>query len=139
MAATVSLSKSEKSYIQSALETVPPLREDGRALHDFRAVLLATGVAPLANGSARVNIGKSPEQGGGGAEVLAATKLEVESVENGDGQDGGRIACTVTWYAYNGPCTFLAKLSASKKAPQLPTQSCPQTHWTICSSTTRQH
>ncbi|TCD71097.1 hypothetical protein EIP91_000191 [Steccherinum ochraceum] len=96
MANLTSISKSEKSYIQTALEAVPPLREDGRALYDFRAVLLATGVAPLANGSARINIGKNPEEGAGGTEILAATKLEVETVDSGDGVDGGRIVCTVT-------------------------------------------
>lgn len=97
MAALVSISKSERSYIQTALEAIPPLREDGRALYDYRSVYLTTGVAPLANGSAKVNIGKSTEEGGGGTEVLAATKLEVETVGSGDGVDGGRIACVVTW------------------------------------------
>ncbi|KAH8105385.1 ribosomal protein S5 domain 2-type protein [Cristinia sonorae] len=95
MSALISISKAEKSYIQSALEATPPLREDGRSLYDFRSVLLATGVAPLANGSARLNIGKSPEEGGGGTEVLAATKLEVETVDGADAVDGGRIVCTV--------------------------------------------
>lgn len=96
MAATIS--KAERAYIQTALKSNPPLRGDGRSLHDFRTVLLETGIAPLANGSARINIGKSPEEGGGGTEILAATKLEVEDIENGDGQDGGRIVCNVTWY-----------------------------------------
>ena len=31
------------------------------------------------------------------AKVIAAVKLEVEDVENGDGLDGGRVACTVLW------------------------------------------
>lgn len=92
------ISKAERAYIQTSLKSNPPLRADGRSLHDFRTVLLETGVAPLANGSARINIGKSPEEGGGGTEVMAATKLEVEDILNGDGQDGGRIVCTVTWY-----------------------------------------
>lgn len=96
--ATVPISKSEKSYIQSSLLLAAPLRADGRALHDYRTVSLETGVAPLSNGSAKVNIGKSPEEGGGGTEILAATKLEVESIESGAGVEGGRIACTVTWY-----------------------------------------
>ena len=105
MSASVLISKSEKSYIQTALEAAVPLRADGRSLYDYRSVLLATGVAPLANGSARVNIGKSPEEGGGGTEILAATKLEVETVDGGDGVDGGRIACTVTWYVFpSHPC-----------------------------------
>ncbi|KAI0808027.1 ribosomal protein S5 domain 2-like protein [Fomes fomentarius] len=90
------LSKSESAYIQTSLQATPPLRADGRALLDFRTVLLETGVAPLANGSAKLNIGKMAREGGGGTEVLAAVKLEVEDVESSDGVDGGRIACSVT-------------------------------------------
>lgn len=95
--ATTSISKTERSYIQSSLQANPPLRADGRSLLDYRTVFLETGVAPLANGSAKLNIGKSPQEGGGGTEILAATKLEVEDVETGDGVDGGRLVCTVTW------------------------------------------
>ena len=73
------------------------MRADGRSLLDYRTVFLETGVAPLANGSAKINIGKAPQDGGGGTEILAATKLEVEDVETGDGVDGGRLVCTVTW------------------------------------------
>ncbi|KAH9847072.1 ribosomal protein S5 domain 2-like protein [Lenzites betulinus] len=90
------VSKSERAYIQASLQATPPLRADGRGLLDFRTVLLETGVAPLANGSARLNIGKMPHEGGGGTEVLAATKLEVEDIELGDGADGGRVVCTVS-------------------------------------------
>ena len=36
-------------------------------------------------------------EGGGGTEIVAAVKLEVEDVENGDGIDGGRVVCSVTW------------------------------------------
>ncbi|TFK35812.1 ribosomal protein S5 domain 2-type protein [Crucibulum laeve] len=93
--ASTSISKAEKSYIQAGFLSSPPLRADGRALHDFRSVALETGVAPLANGSARLSIGANAHDGGGGTEVLAATKLEVENVEE-DGCDGGRIVCTVT-------------------------------------------
>lgn len=93
--ASTSLSKAEKSYIHSSLCSSPPLRADGRSLFDFRTVLLETGVAPLANGSAKLNIGKQPHEGGGGTEVVAATKLEVEDIENGDGVEGGRIICSV--------------------------------------------
>ncbi|KAH9939766.1 ribosomal protein S5 domain 2-like protein [Epithele typhae] len=96
--ATSLLSKSERAYIQASLQASPPLRADGRALLDFRTVLLETGVAPLANGSARLNIGKLPREGGGGTEVLAAVKLEVEDVQTGDGVDGGRVACSVTCF-----------------------------------------
>ncbi|KAI0693065.1 ribosomal protein S5 domain 2-like protein [Cytidiella melzeri] len=91
-----SISKSERSYIQTSLHSTPALRADGRGLFDFRSVFLETGIAPLANGSARVNVGKSPQEGGGGTEVIAAVKLEVEDVQSGDGVDGGRIACNVS-------------------------------------------
>jgi exosome complex component RRP42 len=100
--ATISLSKAEKSYIQSSFLSDPPLRADGRALLDFRTISLETGVAPLANGSARLSIGKNPNGGGGGTEVLAATKLEVEDIlpQGGEGVDGGRIVCSVTWFVW---------------------------------------
>ncbi|KAJ7130316.1 ribosomal protein S5 domain 2-type protein [Mycena epipterygia] len=96
--ASISTSKAEISYIQSGLISTPPLRADGRALHDFRTISLETGVAPLANGSAHLNIGQNPHDGGGGTEVLAAAKLEVENVGLGhdEGVDGGRIVCTVS-------------------------------------------
>lgn len=95
--ASILLSKSERAYTQASLQATPPLRADGRDLLDFRTVLLETGVAPLANGSARLNIGKIAREGGGGTEILAAVKLEVEDVETGDGVDGGRVVCSVTW------------------------------------------
>ncbi|EIW52788.1 ribosomal protein S5 domain 2-like protein [Trametes versicolor FP-101664 SS1] len=94
--ATQLVSKAERAYIQASLQATPPLRADGRGLLDFRTVLLETGVAPLANGSARLNIGKMAHEGGGGTEVLAATKLEVEDMETGDGVDGGRVVCSVS-------------------------------------------
>ena len=100
MAAPTSVSKSEKAYIQASLHATDALRVDGRTPKDFRTVFLETGVAPLANGSARVNLGKAPHEGGGGTEVIAAVKLEVEDVENGDGVDGGRVACTVLWCVF---------------------------------------
>ncbi|KAF8645994.1 hypothetical protein AX16_007420 [Volvariella volvacea WC 439] len=92
----ISLSKAEKSFIHAGILASPPQRKDGRALEEFRNVALETGVAPLANGSARVNIGRHPREGGGGTEVLAATKLEVEDVESDESVDGGRIVCAVT-------------------------------------------
>ncbi|CAK5263680.1 unnamed protein product [Mycena citricolor] len=94
----ISLSKAESSYIRAGLLSEPPLRADGRALHDFRSISLETGMAPLANGSAHVSIGKNPHDGGGGTEVLAAAKLEVETVDvsRDEGVDGGRIVCTVS-------------------------------------------
>lgn len=99
MSAIISLSKSEKSYIRAALSESQPIRADGRSLLDYRSIALETGVASLANGSARVNIGKSAgEESGSGTEVIAAVKLEVENVLDGEGVDGGRIACTVSWF-----------------------------------------
>jgi exosome complex component RRP42 len=96
------LSKSEKSYIQSSLQAQSPLRADGRSLHQFRAVTLQTGVVPIANGSAHLNLGRSSDESIGGTEVLAAAKLEVEDIGAGNGNggtgiDGGRIVCTVSW------------------------------------------
>jgi len=99
MSAPISLSKSEKSYIQTALRDLSPIRADGRTLLDYRSIALETGVASLANGSARVNIGKTAgEESGSGTEVIAAVKLEVEDVLEGEGVDAGRIACTVSWF-----------------------------------------
>lgn len=99
-----SSSKSEQSYIRSALVATPPLRADGRALLDFRPIALQTRVAPLANGSARVSIGGTGLGGVGGGpvgtEVLAAVKLEVEDIVNGKGVDGGRVECYVSWYKF---------------------------------------
>ena len=94
-----SISKSEKSYIRESLRSTPAFREDGRSLSDFRNVYLETGIAPLANGSARVNLGKAAQEGGGGTEAIAAVKLEVEDVQLGGGADGGRIVCNVSWCA----------------------------------------
>ncbi|KAK1224078.1 hypothetical protein PQX77_008408 [Marasmius sp. AFHP31] len=98
MASTsTSVSKAEKSYIQAGILANPPSRSDGRSLHNFRAIALETGVAPLANGSARLNIGRNPHDGSGGTEVLAAVKLEVENIEEGTGGvDGGRLVCNVS-------------------------------------------
>ena len=111
MSAPISLSKSEKSYIQTALRELPPIRADGRSLFDYRSIALETGVASLANGSARVNIGKAAgEESGSGTEVIAAVKLEVENVLDGDGVDGGRIAVTVSWFVLNSTFFFFLPL-----------------------------
>ncbi|PBK99739.1 ribosomal protein S5 domain 2-like protein [Armillaria gallica] len=77
----MSISKAEKAYIQTGLLSSPPRRQDGRPLFDFRSISLETGVAPLANGSARLLLGD-------GTEVLAATKLQVD--------DDPSVTCTVT-------------------------------------------
>jgi exosome complex component RRP42 len=97
--ATIALSKAEKAYIQTSFAANPPLRTDGRGLYDYRIIALETGVAPLANGSARLKIGQVSEEDANGTEVMAATRLEVEDIEKGDGVDGGRIVCSVSWYA----------------------------------------
>jgi exosome complex component RRP42 len=103
------LSKSEKAYIQTSLQSQSPLRGDGRSLHEFRSVTLQTQVAPVANGSAHLNLGRSSDENIGGTEILAAAKLEVEDIaapaatvgsSNGNGSggsEGGRIVCTVSW------------------------------------------
>lgn len=93
-----SISKAEKSYIQAGILSNPPSRADGRSKSDFRTISLETGVAPLANGSARLCLGRNPHDGSGGTEILAATKLEVESIDSEiDGSDSGRIECHVSW------------------------------------------
>ncbi|KAF9477451.1 ribosomal protein S5 domain 2-like protein [Pholiota conissans] len=95
--ASTSISKAERSYIQAGILANPPSRADGRSLYDFRNIALETGVAPLANGSARLSIGRNPHDGSGGTEVLAAAKLEVENIgDGGEGVEGGRISCTVS-------------------------------------------
>lgn len=93
------LSKSEKAYIQTSLQSQSPLRGDGRSLHEFRSITLQTQVVPIANGSAHLNLGRSSDESIGGTEVLAAAKLEVEdiAVGNSSGVEGGRIVCTVSW------------------------------------------
>ena len=107
------LSKSEKAYIQTSLQSQSPLRGDGRSLHEFRSITLQTQVAPIANGSAHLNLGRSSDESIGGTEILAAAKLEVEDMAsasspaaastigssnaNGSGSEGGRIVCTVSW------------------------------------------
>ncbi|KAL4071909.1 ribosomal protein S5 domain 2-like protein [Scleroderma citrinum] len=95
------LSKAEISYIRSSLLFNPPLRTDGRSPEDFRPIALETGVAPLANGSARVSIGRcgpdsdrETEGGNGGTEVIAAVKLEVNGA--GEEEEGGNIICSVS-------------------------------------------
>lgn len=97
------LSKAEISYIRSSLLLDPPLRADGRSAEDFRVIALETGVAPLANGSARVSVGR-PSPGetdgakstGGGTEIVVAVKLEMEDV--GEEKDGDKFLCTVSWF-----------------------------------------
>ncbi|KAF8556704.1 ribosomal protein S5 domain 2-like protein [Imleria badia] len=97
-----SLSKAEKSYIQSSLLSDPPLRLDGRSLVDYRPIALETGVVPLANGSAKVCIGRPGRGGyvqeaggvGGGTEVVVGVKLEVAGA--GEEEEGGKVACTVS-------------------------------------------
>ncbi|KAI0298722.1 ribosomal protein S5 domain 2-type protein [Multifurca ochricompacta] len=65
------------------------------SLHQFRAVTLQTGVVPVANGSALLNLGRSSDESIGGTEILASAKLEVEDVDIGgdssSGVEGGRI------------------------------------------------
>ncbi|KAI9507607.1 ribosomal protein S5 domain 2-like protein [Russula earlei] len=90
------LSKSEKSYIQTSLQAPSPLRADGRSIHQFRAITLQTGVVPIANGSAQLNLGRSSDESMGGTEVLAAARLEVEDIGVDAGGGGGRVVCAVS-------------------------------------------
>ncbi|KAH0835685.1 ribosomal protein S5 domain 2-type protein [Lanmaoa asiatica] len=97
----MTLSKAEKSYIQSSLLSHPPLRVDGRSLEDYRPIALETGVVPLANGSAKVCIGRPGRSGhvqeaggvGGGTEVVVGVKLEVAGAGE---EEGEKLACTVS-------------------------------------------
>lgn len=66
---TPSLSPAELSYIVDGLRGAPATRSDGRGLLEPRDIGVEYGVAPAANGSARVRIG--------GTEVVAGVKLEV--------------------------------------------------------------
>lgn len=99
-----SSSKSEQAYIRSSLHANPPLRLDGRSPTDYRSIALKTGVAPLANGSARLSIGGAALIGAGGSlpgtEVVAGVKLEVEDVSRAksEGRQEGRVSCQVSWY-----------------------------------------
>lgn len=99
MAPTTTLSQSESSYIVSSLSLPVPIRTDGRALLDYRSFSLSTGVAPQANGSARVLLG-----GPGGTEIVTAIRLEVSERPIGLGKEegssvGGRpdVVCSVEW------------------------------------------
>ena len=130
MSAPISLSKSEKSYIQTALRDLSPIRADGRSLLDYRSIALETGVASLANGSARVNIGKTAgEESGSGTEVIAAVKLEVEDALEGEGVDAGRIACTVSWFASTST-SVLSLLKVAKPVRRQHTLISPLARWT---------
>lgn len=96
---TISLSKAEKSYITAGLKQSVPQRTDGRNLTDYRSIALETGVAPVANGSARLCIGRNLNDNGGGTEIIAATKLEVETIsidESSEGREGGRFVVNVS-------------------------------------------
>ena len=132
-----SLSKAEKSYIQSSLLSGPPLRLDGRSLEDYRPIALETGVVPLANGSAKVCIGRPGRGGyvqeaggvGGGTEVVVGVKLEVAGV--GDDEEGGKVACTVSWWVTLA-LAFGSVLAnrRSLAAPPQRIRPCPRTRWT---------
>lgn len=103
----MTLSKAEKTYIQSSILSNPPLRTDNRAPADYRPIALETAVVPLANGSAKVCIGRRGRGGyvqeaggaGGGTEVVVGVKLEVAGTSKEE-DEGGKIACTVSWWAF---------------------------------------
>lgn len=129
-------SKSSKSY-PSRLAASQPFRADGRSLLDYRSIALETGIAPLATGSARLNIGKNGgQESGSGTEVLAAVKLEVENVRDGEGVDGGRVVCSVSWFVNSlAPWYFDSLLSIAKTVPPQLTQISLQWRWMICRMT----
>ena len=126
------LSKAEISYIQSSLVSDPPLRADGRSPEDFRQIALETGVAPLANGSARVSIGRTgrdTDGGSSGTEVVAAVKLEVDGI--GEEKEGGNVVCTVSWYAVT--VSVYTTTNAPRLVPQQPIPPSRPLHSTISS------
>jgi exosome complex component RRP42 len=74
------------------------------SIEDYRPIALETGVVPLANGSAKVCIGRPGRVGyvqeaggvGGGTEVVVGVKLEVAGA--GEEEEGSQVACTVSWW-----------------------------------------
>lgn len=129
------LSKAEKSYIQSSLLSDPPLRPDGRSPRDYRPIALETGVVPLANGSAKVCIGRPGRGGyvqeaggvGGGTEVVVGVKLEVAGAG-----EGGKVACTVSWWVIStrSPSPWGWQTDSCLAVPLRHIPRCPRTHWT---------
>ncbi|KAG9004283.1 hypothetical protein FRB90_011010 [Tulasnella sp. 427] len=92
------LSKSEASYIASALLAAPdPVRADGRGLLDYRSVAVETSVAALSNGSGRAVLGGTTINtigvGDAATEAIVAVRLEVEDI---DSNSGVGLTCTVT-------------------------------------------
>lgn len=83
------ISKAEQSYLLTSLLSPSSQRADGRSALDYRHITIETGVAPQVHGSARATVGET--------EVVAAVRLEVEDHLSGEGKDGGRVACSVTW------------------------------------------
>jgi exosome complex component RRP42 len=108
------ISASESSYIISSLLLPEPIRTDGRGLHDFRPFSLTTGVAPQANGSARVLLGSG---GAGGTEVVTAVRLEVGPPPVGSAQSQGSsvgsrpdVVCSIEWLVQtSSPSTVPAR------------------------------
>jgi exosome complex component RRP42 len=101
MSPTTILSSSEATYILSSL-LLPTgaVRPDGRGLLDYRPFSLSTGVAPQANGSARILLG-----GPGGTEIVTAIRLEVGERVMGLGKEDGSgvgqradVVCAVEWW-----------------------------------------
>ncbi|KAL1407530.1 hypothetical protein Q8F55_006963 [Vanrija albida] len=113
MAAT--LSPSERSYILSGLTQTPATRLDGRGLLEPRALSVAYGVAPAANGSARVRVGDT--------EVVAGVTLAV-----GEAGAKGKIEVDITPQAYPHAsssdlaqqATYYATLLSEHLLPTLP-------------------
>ncbi|KAL7418043.1 hypothetical protein BDY24DRAFT_373871 [Mrakia frigida] len=146
MAPTTTLSQSESSYIVSSLSLPTPIRTDGRSLLDYRSFSLSTGVAPQANGSARVLLG-----GVGGTEIVTAIRLEVLDRSVGLGKEegssvGGRpdvvcsVECSSTAFPYLDPkavdklsdhLTTLLQHTIPPLLPPLPITPSLSFHYTI--------
>jgi exosome complex component RRP42 len=88
-----SISRSEAAYQVTSL--LSNIRADGRTRLDYRDIVLATGVAPQANGSSRLALG--------GSDILVGCRLETVDLEPGESR--GRVECVVQWSAQ--PVFFL--------------------------------
>ncbi|CED85211.1 Exosomal 3'-5' exoribonuclease complex, subunit Rrp42 [Phaffia rhodozyma] len=149
MAPTTVLSQSESSFITSSLVLPTPIRTDGRGLHEFRPFELSTGVAPQANGSARVQLGHPGSTNG--TEAVTAVRLEVLDRPVGFGKDEGSsvgsrvdVTCSVDCSpsafplmdskaldAYSTYLTTLVQQTIPPLLPPLPITSSLSFHYTI--------
>lgn len=135
MSASMSVSKSERSYIQASLQANPPVRADGRSLQDYRTVLLETGIAPLANGGARVSIGKSPQER---RRHRGPRCCKTRSRGHRDGRRRRRRASRVECVVVRQPPSLtvhVRRLSSANTVLPPRTRSSGPMHWTTCPTT----